>query len=161
LYVPTEGEVRYQGIQLSKLDLRSVRRQLGVVVQKAYVFGSTIRANIALADPEAPHHQVETAAKLACIHDDIRKMPLGYDTPVVAGGGSLSGGQRQRIALARALLARPAVLLLDEATSALDSLTERRVASNLEKLGSTRIMIAHRLSSVVAADRILVMREGE
>ena len=160
LYEPSSGDVLYDGIRLRDLDLRSVRRQLGVVVQKAYVFGSSIRANIGLADPERSLAQIQTAAELACIHDDIVKMGLGYDTPVVAGGGSLSGGQRQRIAFARALLTEPSILLLDEATSALDSLTERRLQRNIDALGCTRIVIAHRLSSVVHATRILVMRDG-
>jgi ABC-type bacteriocin/lantibiotic exporter with double-glycine peptidase domain len=160
LYRPTDGDVLYDGIRLTDMDLRSVRRQLGVVVQKAYVFGSTIRANIGLGDPDLPLERIQAAAEQACIHEDIAKMGLGYDTPVVAGGGSLSGGQRQRIAFARALLTKPAILLLDEATSALDSLTERRLQRNLDALGCTRIVIAHRLSTVVHASRILVMRDG-
>src|SRR5206468_1746724 len=94
------------------------------------------------------------------IHEDISKMPMQYETPVVAGGSSLSGGQRQRLALARALVHQPAIVLLDEATSALDAVTERNVQQNLEKLSCTRIVIAHRLSTVVRADRILVMENG-
>src|SRR5262249_6155753 len=135
-------------------------RELGVVVQKAYVFGTSIRTNIALGNPDASLEDIREAARLACIDDEIMQMPLGYDTPLIAGGGSLSGGQRQRIALARAVLGKPSVLVLDEATSALDSVTERRVQENLERLGCTRIVIAHRLASVVRADRILVMRRG-
>jgi ABC-type bacteriocin/lantibiotic exporter with double-glycine peptidase domain len=104
-----------------------------------------------------PLDDVIWAAKRACIHDEIERMPLGYDTPLVAGGGSLSGGQRQRIALARALACKPAIVLLDEATSALDTTTEREVEEQLAALGCTRIVIAHRLSTVVNASLILVM----
>ncbi len=160
LYQPTDGAVSLDGNPLTQLDLRSVRRQLGVVIQKPHVFGTTIRANIALADPEISLERIKDAARRACIHEDIAKMPMQYDTPVVAGGASLSGGQRQRIALARALVENPAIVLLDEATSALDSITETAVQRQLEELRCTRIFIAHRLSTVVGADRILVMEEG-
>lgn len=160
LYQPTEGAVRIDGMPLGAFDLRSVRRQLGVVVQRPHVFGTTLRANIALADSSIPLARIQEAAKAACIHEDIVKMPMQYDTPVVAGGSSLSGGQRQRVALARALVSDPSVLLLDEATSALDAVTESVVQKNLQALSCTRIFIAHRLSTVVSADRILVMHEG-
>lgn len=160
LYPPGNGSVAFDGVTASQLDARSLRRQLGVVVQRPHVFGTTVRANIALADPSIPLERVEWAAKMACIHDDIARMPMQYETPIVAGGASLSGGQRQRIALARALVHRPAVLLLDEATSALDAVTERAVQNSLEQLPCTRILIAHRLSTVMQADRILVMEGG-
>src|SRR5262249_18857775 len=137
-----------------------LRRQLGVVVQRPHVFAASVRANIALADPSVPLEQVQQAATLACIDDDIARMPMQYDTLIVAGGASLSGGQRQRLALARALVHQPAVLLLDEATSALDAATERGVQENLDRLRCTRILIAHRLSTVMSADRILVMEQG-
>jgi ATP-binding cassette subfamily B protein len=161
LYEPSEGRVLVDGERLDSFELRSLRRRLGVVVQRPHVFGSTIRANIALSEPQASLERVVAAAELACIDGDVRKMPMGYDTPVVAGGASLSGGQRQRIALARALLSAPSVLLLDEATSALDAITEAAVQRSLDGLRCTRILIAHRLSTVVGADRILVMHEGE
>lgn len=161
LYEPTEGQVALDGIPLAQLELRSVRRQFGVVTQKPHIFGTTIRANIALADPEVPLARIRAAASHACIDEDIARMSLGYDTPVIAAGASLSGGQRQRIALARALLDEPAVLLLDEATSALDSITEAAVQAQLDSLHCTRIYIAHRLSTVVSADRILVMEDGQ
>jgi ABC-type bacteriocin/lantibiotic exporter with double-glycine peptidase domain len=103
---------------------------------------------------------VVDAAKLACIHDEIVAMPMGYDTPLIDGGVSLSGGQRQRIALARAVAHHPTILLLDEATSDLDSVNERMVQHNLAALGCTRIVIAHRLSTIADADLILVMDEG-
>jgi ABC-type bacteriocin/lantibiotic exporter with double-glycine peptidase domain len=160
LYPPAEGNVRFDGVALPRLELRSLRRQLGVVTQRPHIFGTTIRANIALCDPDVALPEVQAAAARACIHEDIMQMPMQYDTPVVAGGSSLSGGQRQRIALARALVHEPAVLLLDEATSSLDAISEAAVQAQLANLSCTRIFIAHRLSTVVNADRILVMEDG-
>jgi ATP-binding cassette subfamily B protein len=160
LYRPTEGRIRFDGQDLADLDVRSVRRQLGIVVQHPYVFGSSIRQNIALTDPDLPLDRVVEAARLACIDTEIEAMPLGYDTPLHDGGASLSGGQRQRIALARALAGRPAILLLDEATSELDTLTEQMVYHNLAAMSATTIVIAHRLSTIRNADLIVVMDDG-
>jgi ABC-type bacteriocin/lantibiotic exporter with double-glycine peptidase domain len=160
LYTPAAGTIRYDGMDLADLDLSSVRRQLGIVIQKPYVFGTSIRTNITMGDPDVPLDDVIAAARLAALHDEIAAMPLGYDTPLTAGGASLSGGQRQRIALARALLRRPSIMLLDEATSALDNVTERTVKDNLAGLGCTRVVIAHRLSTIRNADVILVMEDG-
>ncbi len=160
LYRPTSGRVLYDGVDLDSLDLRSVRRQLGVVLQQAYLFGTSIRGNIALADPDLPLERVVEAARLANIHDDVTAMPMGYDTLVSDGGGGLSGGQRQRLALARALVHRPKVLLLDEATSQLDAVTEKAIQEQLRSLQATRIVIAHRLSTIRAADLILVLDGG-
>ncbi len=160
LYIPTSGRVLFDGTDLTSLDLRSVRRQLGVVPQNPYVFGLSVRENIAMSDPEVNMADMIEAAKLARIHDDILVMPMGYDTLLSDDGASISGGQRQRLVLARALVRRPAILLLDEATSALDALTEKKIQENLSRLRCTRIVIAHRLSTVVDADQILVMHEG-
>jgi ABC-type bacteriocin/lantibiotic exporter with double-glycine peptidase domain len=160
LYKPTSGRVLYDGMSLADLDLASVRRQLGIVTQRPYLFAGSIRSNIALADPERPIEDIVAAAKLSQIHDEIDAMSMGYDTILSDGGGSVSGGQRQRIALARALVHRPAILLLDEATSALDSVVEEKVQDALEKLRCTRIVIAHRMSTVRRADCILVMEDG-
>jgi ATP-binding cassette subfamily B protein len=160
MYPPTSGRILYDGSDLAELELQSVRKQIGIVTQRPYLFGATIRQNIALSDPTMPHEMVVDAAKLACIHDEIIAMPMGYDTPLVDGGASLSGGQQQRLALARALANRPTILLLDEATSDLDSVTEQMVQQNLSTLGCTRIVIAHRLSTIANADLILVMEEG-
>lgn len=161
LYVPTSGNIFYDGMDLSELDLPCLRRQIGVVIQNPYIFGTSVRSNIALGDTTVPFERIVDAAKLARIHDDIHAMPMGYDTPLTGGGSSLSGGQRQRIALARAFLARPPIMFLDEATSALDNVTERDVHHSLESLGCTRVIIAHRLSTVRRADLILVMHEGQ
>jgi ABC-type bacteriocin/lantibiotic exporter with double-glycine peptidase domain len=161
LYAPSEGRISYDGMDLSELDIRSVRRQLGIVNQSAYLFGASIGANIAIADPELPRAEVVAAAKLAHIHDEITAMPMGYDTLLLNAGASLSGGQQQRVAIARALAHRPAIVLLDEATSALDAVTERAVQADLARLACTRIVIAHRLSTIRDADLILVMHDGQ
>jgi len=160
LYPPTQGRILYDGVPLAELELGSLRRQLGIVTQRPYLFGVSIRANISLANPSAPLEAVVEAARRACLHEEIEAMGLGYETPLVDGGASLSGGQRQRLALARALLGQPAVLLLDEATSALDTVTERRVHQSLAGLGCTQVVISHRLSTIAHADLILVMEEG-
>jgi ABC-type bacteriocin/lantibiotic exporter with double-glycine peptidase domain len=160
LYTPTRGQVRFDGVPLERLDLRHLRQQVGVVPQRPELFGRSVRANISLADPSLPMTRVVEAAQLAQIHDEIKRLPMGYQTVLVDGGNSLSGGQRQRLALARALVTRPRILLLDEATSALDGVNERAVQGSLEQLACTRIVIAHRLSTVIAADRIVVMDEG-
>lgn len=160
IYPPTAGRILFDGSDLAELELKSLRTQIGIVTQRPYLFGSTIRQNIALSNPAMSYEMVVGAAKLACIHDEIVAMPMGYETPLVDGGASLSGGQQQRIALARALAHRPTILLLDEATSDLDSVTERMVQHNISTLGCTRIVIAHRLSTIVDADLILVMQDG-
>ncbi len=160
LYHPTSGRIEYDGKNLAELDARSVRRQLGIVTQHPYIFGSSVRQNIALTNPGLSLEAVIAAAAVACIDDDITAMPMGYDTPLHDGGASLSGGQRQRIALARALVHRPSILLLDEATSDLDTVTEQMVYSNLGQISATTIVIAHRLSTVRNADLIIVMADG-
>ena len=158
---PTNGSIFLDGLRLQDLDLGAVRRQIGVVIQKPYIFGTTVRANIAMFDADVTQEQIERAAKLSCMHDEIMKMPLGYDTPLTAGGASLSGGQRQRIALARALLRQPKLLVLDEATSALDTITEAQVMKNIRSTGATLVVVAHRLSTVKEADYIVVMDNAE
>jgi len=160
LYQPSGGRILYDGHSLTDFDLGSLRRQLGVVTQAPSLFAGTIRSNITLSEPQASYEEMVRAAQIACVHEDILSMPLGYDTPLLDRGASLSGGQRQRIALARALIRRPAVLLLDEATSALDGITERNVQRQLAALRCTRVVIAHRISTVRDADLILVMEGG-
>ena len=160
LYLPTEGEILYDGIPLRELDFQTVRRQWGVVLQDSFIFGSSIRENISFHNPAISSSDMVRAAEIAEIHSDIVAMPMGYETRVEEGGGAVSGGQRQRVALARAVAARAPMLLLDEATSHLDVLTESRVESNLDRLCCTRLVLAHRLSSVRNADHIIVLTEG-
>jgi ATP-binding cassette, subfamily B, bacterial len=161
LYVPSDGRILFDGHDLARLELKSLRRQIGVVSQQPTLFAGSIRAAIALAMPTAPMEKLTDVARRAAIHDDILAMPMGYETLLSDGGQSLSGGQRQRIALARALVHDPAILILDEATSALDSETERTVIHNLQELRCTRVVLAHRLSTIANADLILVMEAGE
>jgi ATP-binding cassette, subfamily B, bacterial len=161
LLAPTEGQVLYDGRDLARLDLRALRRQLGVVPQAPYIFSGSVRDNLALSAGDADDAALIAASRRACIHDEIMAMPMAYDTLMADGGSTLSGGQRQRLALARALVRQPALLLLDEATSALDAATERAVMQSLSGLACTRVVIAHRLSTVVDADRILVFDAGQ
>ncbi|MEM8995164.1 MAG: peptidase domain-containing ABC transporter [Acidobacteriota bacterium] len=160
LYEPTEGRIFHGGQDLATAELRSLRRQIGFVPQSPRLFATSVRANISLADPSLPLHRIVEAARTAGIHDDIRRLPMGYDTVLADRGASLSGGQRQRLALARALVTRPSILLLDEATSALDTVTEQGIFERLEALRCTRIVIAHRLSTIRRADQILVLDRG-
>jgi ABC-type bacteriocin/lantibiotic exporter with double-glycine peptidase domain len=160
LYKPVGGAISYDGKPLHDMDLRAVRQQIGVVPQHPFIFGGTLRENVALASPGATLDRIQAAAKVACLHDDVAEMPMGYDTVISDGGGSLSGGQRQRVAIARAILRNPTLMLLDEATSALDNQTEAKVIAGLEKQRCTRITVAHRLSTVRNADLIVVMDKG-
>jgi len=160
MYRPSSGHILYDDTELSELDLRSVRQQVGIVLQNPALFSASIRSNITLADPTLPLQNVVDAARMAHIHDEILAMPMGYESILLDRGTSLSGGQRQRLALARALVRKPAILLLDEATSALDAITESKVHQALAELRCTRIVIAHRLSTVVGADLILTMEDG-
>jgi ABC-type bacteriocin/lantibiotic exporter with double-glycine peptidase domain len=160
LHHPTQGTVRYDGYDLSDLELSPLRKQMGVVTQEPHLFSGTVAENITITRPHADLREVIAAAKAAAIHDDIAAMALGYDTPLGEAGTGLSGGQRQRIALARALLSRPAILLLDEATSHLDVHTEAAIEAALQRLALTRIVVAHRLTTVCDADLIVVLSEG-
>jgi ATP-binding cassette, subfamily B, bacterial len=160
LYVPTRGEIALDGVSLREIDPTSFRNKLGVVTQQAKLFSGTIASNIAMGARDIPRSAIQRAATLACIHDEIAALPMGYDTPIVDGGASFSGGQRQRIALARALAPSPDILLLDEATSAMDAITEARIAKNLREIRATRILVAHRFSSVRAADYTYVLDNG-
>jgi ATP-binding cassette subfamily B protein len=162
LYEPAKGRILIDGYDLAKLQLGSVRRQIGIVPQDSLLFDGSIRDNISLTAPDATSSEIEAASRVACAHDFIMELPQGYASRVGERGSALSGGQRQRIAIARAVLQRPNLLILDEATSALDYLTERQVCFNLKKAfeGSTVFFITHRLSSIRSADRILMMDSG-
>jgi ATP-binding cassette subfamily B protein len=162
LYVANEGRVFIDGHDVRSLSRRVLRRRMGVVPQEVFLFSGTIRENIALGAPDCPFDRLVAVARLAGAHEFIGEMGLGYDTRVGERGMSLSGGQRQRIALARALLHDPDVLVLDEATSALDNESERAIQRNMAEAsrGRTTIVIAHRLSTVQSADRILVLDRG-
>jgi subfamily B ATP-binding cassette protein HlyB/CyaB len=162
LYVPESGRVLVDGIDLSVVDPSWLRRQIGVVLQENVLFNCSVRENIALADPALPMERVIAAAELAGAHEFILELPEGYDTIVGERGASLSGGQRQRIAIARALIGDPRILILDEATSALDYESERIIQQGMKDIarGRTVIIIAHRLSTVRAADRILTIERG-
>jgi subfamily B ATP-binding cassette protein HlyB/CyaB len=163
LYVPERGRVLADGIDLALADSSSLRRQIGVVLQENVLFNRSIRDNIALADPGAPLESVIQAAKLSGAHEFILELSEGYDTTVGEHGSTLSGGQRQRIAIARALMTSPRVLIFDEATSALDYESERIIQNNMKAIckGRTVIIIAHRLSAVRDANRIIVMDHGQ
>jgi subfamily B ATP-binding cassette protein HlyB/CyaB len=163
LYVPDRGRVMIDGQDLSIIDTTSLRHQLGVVLQENILFTGTIRENIALANPAFPIEAVIEAAKLAGAHEFICEQPEGYDTQVGEHGTGLSGGQRQRIAIARALITNPRILIFDEATSALDYESERILQDNMRQIwaGRTVLIIAHRLSAVRDADRIIVLERGQ
>ncbi len=163
LYQPEQGRVLVDGVDISTIDASSLRRQIGVVLQENVLFSRSIRENIALNDPGTPLQQVIAAAQLAGAHEFIAELPEGYDTMVGEQGSTLSGGQRQRIAIARALLSNPRILIFDEATSALDYESERIIQQNMRQIsqGRTVLVIAHRLSAVKDAHRIVVMERGD
>jgi ATP-binding cassette subfamily B protein len=162
LYDPTAGRVTLDGRDLRELQLESLRSVLGLVPQEPFLFHDTVRANLRYARPDASDEELEAACRAAQIHDVIAAMPQGYDTVVGERGYRLSGGEKQRLAIARVLLRAPRIVLLDEATSSLDTLAERRIQAALEHLlaGRTALVIAHRLSTVLAADRIVVLDRG-
>jgi ATP-binding cassette subfamily B protein len=162
LYEPEGGRILVDGLDIGKVELYSLRRQIGVVPQETLLFEGTVQENIALTNPDASTEQIIHAAKVAAAHDFIMTLPNGYNTRVGERGSTLSGGQRQRIAIARSVLQRPRILVLDEATSALDYITEQQVCINLgeEFKGHTVFFITHRLSSVRSADVIVMMDQG-
>ena len=162
LYTPESGRVLVDGIDISLIDAAQLRRQVGVVLQENLLFNRSVRDNIAITDPAAPIEAVVRAAQMAGAHDFIGELTEGYDTLVGEQGTSLSGGQRQRIAIARALFTNPRILILDEATSALDYESEAIVQRNMAQIakGRTVLIIAHRLSAVRQAHRIIVMEKG-
>ncbi|MCD6220420.1 ABC transporter ATP-binding protein [Candidatus Calescamantes bacterium] len=162
-YDPTSGHIEIDGVDIKKVTLKSLRSQIGIVSQETFLFHDTVRANIAFGKPSATEEEIIHAAKVAYAHDFIMRLPKGYDTVIGERGARLSGGERQRIAIARAILKNPPILILDEATAALDSESEHLVQKALDKLMKERtvFIIAHRLSTVRNADRIMVLTKGK
>jgi ATP-binding cassette subfamily B protein len=156
------GRVCIDGADVAHTRLSDVRRAVGLVFEDTFLFGDTVRANIAFADPEASQARVESAARLAGAHEFIERLPKGYTTLLGERGFSLSGGQRQRIALARAILADPRVLILDDATSSVDPTKEHEIREAMAEVmaGRTTIVIAHRPATIALADRVILLDEG-
>jgi len=161
-YVQGAGSLKWNGVDLRDYSLQALRGAIAWVPQEAFLFSATVADNIALGKPGATRDEIETAARLAAVHDDILRLPSGYDTPVGERGVTLSGGQRQRVAIARALLVDAPLLLLDDALSAVDTDTESRILSHLRdaRVGRTVIIVSHRLSAVADADHTIVLHGG-
>jgi ATP-binding cassette subfamily B protein/ATP-binding cassette subfamily C protein/ATP-binding cassette subfamily B multidrug efflux pump len=161
-YPPDAGALRWNGTDLQDYTLQALRGAIAWVPQEAFLFSATVAENIALAKPGATREEIEIAARLAAVHDDILRLPNGYDTPVGERGVTLSGGQRQRVAIARALLVDAPLLLLDDALSAVDTDTEARILAHLRetRVGRTVVIVSHRLSAVADADHTLVLHGG-
>lgn len=159
LYLPTSGRITYGDLSTDQIDFRHLRQQIGVVLQDTHLFHGSIAKNISFFD-EVPMEKVLLASKMACLHEDVMRMPLGYHTQIGENGQNLSGGQRQRLSIARALLHQPRLLVLDEATSHLDSLTEQKLNQTFRDHKITQIVIAHRLSTITDADEIIVLHNG-
>ena len=157
---PEKGAVYFDGKDISKIDLRSLRRRMGVVMQDGSLFQGDIYSNIVISSPQLTMDDAWAAAEIAGIADDIRAMPMGMQTMISEGQGGISGGQKQRLMIARAVAPKPSVLLFDEATSALDNRTQKQVSDALDKLKCTRIIVAHRLSTIKNCDRIIVLDKG-
>ena len=158
---PQKGAVYYDGKDLSGIDLKSLRRKIGVVMQNGKLFQGDIFSNITISAPKLSMDDAWAAAEMAGIADDIRRMPMGMHTIIAEGSGGISGGQRQRLMIARAIAPKPKILMFDEATSALDNITQKIVSESLEKLKCTRIVIAHRLSTIKECDRIIYLEKGK
>ena len=157
---PQQGAIYYDNYDLSKIDKTSLRRKIGTCLQSGSLFTGDLLHNITITAPWATEEQAWEALRMACMEDDVRRMPMGLHTIVSEGGGGFSGGQKQRLLIARALIAQPAILFFDEATSALDNISQRQVTDNLAQLACTRIVVAHRLSTIRHCDRIIVLDQG-
>ena len=158
---PQKGAVYYDGKDLNSIDLRSLRRKIGVVLQNGKLFQGDIYSNIVISAPQLTMDEAWEAAEMAGIAEDIRRMPMGMHTIISEGSGGVSGGQRQRLMIARAIAPKPKLLMFDEATSALDNITQKIVSDSLSKLKCTRIVIAHRLSTIRQCDRIVYLEKGK
>lgn len=158
---PQKGAIYYDGKDLNSIDLKSLRRKMGVVMQNGKLFQGDVYSNIVISAPWLTQKEAWEAAELAGIAEDIRHMPMGMNTLISEGTGGISGGQRQRLMIARAIAPKPKILMFDEATSALDNLTQKKVSESLDTLKCTRIVIAHRLSTIRQCDRIIVLDKGK
>lgn len=158
---PKKGAIYYDGKDLEKIELRSLRQRIGVVMQNGKLFQGDIYSNIVISAPWLTRDDAWEAAELAGIADDIRNMPMGMDTMISEGTGGISGGQKQRLMIARAIASKPKILMFDEATSALDNITQKKISESLSSLKCTRIVIAHRLSTIKQCDRIIVLDKGK
>ena len=162
LQMAQEGVIRLDGIDIRHIDLRHLRRSIGVVLQENFLFRGTVRENLAAVRPEATYDEIIEAARMAGAEEFIDRLPQSYDTMIEENGSNFSGGQRQRLAIARALLTRPRLLIFDEATSALDPESEAVIQDNLSDIarGRTLVIVSHRLTSLASADAILVLETG-
>ncbi len=158
---PQRGAIYFDGKDIAKVDLRSLRQCVGVVLQDGKLFQGDFFSNIIISAPKLTLKEAWEAAELAGIADDIRKMPMGINTVISEGSGGISGGQKQRLMIARAIAPKPKILMLDEATSALDNITQKQVLDALAGLNCTRLVIAHRLSTIKQCDRIHVLDKGK
>ena len=158
--IPLSGGVYYDNFDLSKVDKASLRRKIGCCLQSGSLFTGDLFHNITITAPWATHDDAWDALRMACLEDDVRRMPMGLHTVVSEGGGGFSGGQKQRILIARALISKPNIIFFDEATSALDNISQKAVSDNLDSLKCTRVVIAHRLSTIRHCDRIIVLDKG-
>ena len=161
-YDPNHGRILLDGHDLRRIQIRSLRRHISVVLQDTFLFNTTVRENLRYGKPDATNEEMVAAAKAAHAHDFITQLPYGYDTEIGERGVKLSGGQKQRLALARAILADPRILILDEATSSVDAEAEYLIQQALEEVlrGRTSLVIAHRLSTIRNADKIIALEQG-
>lgn len=162
LYDVTDGEVKVGGINVKDYDIETLRNEVSVVLQKNVLFSGTIKENLRWGNKNATDEELVTACKLACAYEFIEKFPDGYDTYIEQGGSNVSGGQKQRLCIARALLKKPKILILDDSTSAVDTATDAKIRANMKKSipGTTKLIIAQRISSVQESDKIIVLDDG-
>ena len=161
LYSPTKGDILLNDINIKEISKKSIRDQIGIVLQESFLYNKTIFENFKMVKPDVTKKEIEEVCKIANVYDDIKKFPKGLDTVVGESGSSLSGGQRQRVSIARTLLLNPNILIFDDSLSAVDARTDANIRASLEKLGSkTKIIIAHRVSTIMNSDKIIVLDEG-
>ena len=158
---PMSGDILFDGVNIKEVDLTSLRRNIGTVMQNGTLFHADIFSNIIISSPNLKEEDAWAAAEIANIAEDIREMPMGMKTVISEGQGGISGGQKQRIMIARAIVHKPKILIFDEATSALDNKTQKSISESINKLNCTRIVIAHRLSTIKNADRIIMLEGGK